>query len=57
VRLGVMQGEYHWHEHPDDDEFFFVLEGTFFVSAAPAVQGRVRSGGERRAQRHDDCWI
>jgi len=31
VRLGVMQGEYHWHEHPDDDEFFFVLEGTFFV--------------------------
>jgi mannose-6-phosphate isomerase-like protein (cupin superfamily) len=31
VRLGVMQGEYHWHKHDDDDEFFFVLEGTFFV--------------------------
>ncbi|HXS51759.1 MAG TPA: cupin domain-containing protein [Usitatibacter sp.] len=31
VRLGVMQGEYHWHKHDDDDEFFFVLEGTLFV--------------------------
>ena len=26
-----MQGEYHWHEHDDDDEFFFVLEGSFFI--------------------------
>jgi len=31
VRLGVMQGEYHWHKHDKDDEFFFVLEGRFFV--------------------------
>jgi hypothetical protein len=31
VRLGVMQGEYHWHKHDVDDEFFFVLEGTFYV--------------------------
>jgi hypothetical protein len=27
VRLGVMQGEYHWHKHDNDDEFFFVLSG------------------------------
>jgi mannose-6-phosphate isomerase-like protein (cupin superfamily) len=26
-----MQGEYHWHKHDNDDEFFFVLEGRFFV--------------------------
>lgn len=31
VRLGVMQGEYHWHKHDRDDEFFFVLEGRFIV--------------------------
>src|SRR5271155_3188817 len=31
VRLGVMQGEYHWHKHNNDDEFFFCLEGEFFV--------------------------
>jgi mannose-6-phosphate isomerase-like protein (cupin superfamily) len=31
VRLGVMQGEYHWHHHAGDDEFFFVLEGRFII--------------------------
>ncbi len=31
VRLGVMQGEYHWHRHDNDDEFFFVLEGHFII--------------------------
>ncbi len=31
IRLGIMQGEYHWHKHDDDDEFFFVLEGSFFI--------------------------
>ncbi|MGA8296868.1 MAG: cupin domain-containing protein [Acidimicrobiales bacterium] len=28
VRLGVFEGEYHWHKHDDQDEFFFVLEGA-----------------------------
>jgi mannose-6-phosphate isomerase-like protein (cupin superfamily) len=31
VRLGVMQGEYHWHKHDNDDEFFFCLDGQFFI--------------------------
>ena len=31
VRLGVMQGEYHWHKHDDDDEFFYVVEGHFII--------------------------
>jgi len=31
IRLGVMQGEYHWHKHERDDEFFFVLEGHFII--------------------------
>jgi mannose-6-phosphate isomerase-like protein (cupin superfamily) len=31
VRLGVMQGEYHWHKHDNDDEFFFVLSGRFVI--------------------------
>ena len=31
VRLGLMQGEYHWHKHDNDDEFFFCLEGEFLV--------------------------
>src|SRR5262245_55126436 len=31
VRVGVVRGEYHWHKHDDDDEFFFVLDGRLFV--------------------------
>jgi mannose-6-phosphate isomerase-like protein (cupin superfamily) len=31
IRLGVMQGEYHWHKHDADDEFFFVLQGRFII--------------------------
>jgi mannose-6-phosphate isomerase-like protein (cupin superfamily) len=34
VRLGVMQGEYHWHKHDDLDEFFYVVEGTFLIDLA-----------------------
>ncbi len=31
VRLGVMQGEFHWHKHDSEDEFFFVLDGEFII--------------------------
>ncbi|HYL71581.1 MAG TPA: cupin domain-containing protein [Candidatus Dormibacteraeota bacterium] len=31
IRLGVLQGEYHWHKHDEDDEFFFVLDGRFII--------------------------
>lgn len=31
VRLGVMQGEFHWHKHDEQDEFFFVLDGQFRI--------------------------
>jgi mannose-6-phosphate isomerase-like protein (cupin superfamily) len=31
VRLGVIEGEYHWHQHTDDDEFFYVVEGKLLI--------------------------
>ena len=31
VRLGVVEGEYHWHKHDDDDEFFYVVEGRLLI--------------------------
>ena len=31
VRLGVVQGEYHWHKHTGDDEFFYVVEGKLLI--------------------------
>ncbi len=31
VRLGILQGEFHWHKHDDEDEFFYVVEGHFLI--------------------------
>lgn len=31
VRLGIVEGEYHWHKHENEDEFFFVLEGQLLI--------------------------
>ncbi|HMD97816.1 MAG TPA: cupin domain-containing protein [Terriglobia bacterium] len=31
VRLGVVEGEYHWHKHDADDEFFYVVEGRLLI--------------------------
>jgi mannose-6-phosphate isomerase-like protein (cupin superfamily) len=31
VRVGVIQGEYHWHKHDHDDEFFYVVEGKLLI--------------------------
>ena len=31
VRLGIVEGEYHWHKHDNDDEFFFVLSGQLLI--------------------------
>jgi mannose-6-phosphate isomerase-like protein (cupin superfamily) len=39
VRFAVIQGEYHWHEHTNDDEFFFVLEGRFLIDLEPQADG------------------
>ena len=44
VRLGVVQGEYHWHKHDDEDEFFFVVEGRFLID----LEGRTVDLGPRQ---------
>ncbi len=31
VRIGVFRGEFHWHAHEREDEFFLVLEGAFEI--------------------------
>ena len=31
VRLGIVEGEYHWHKHDHDDEFFFVIDGQLLI--------------------------
>ena len=31
VRLGIVHGEYHWHKHDKDDEFFYVVSGQLLI--------------------------
>ena len=44
VRLGVVQGEYHWHKHDNDDEFFYVVEGRLLID----LEGRTMELGPRQ---------
>ena len=31
VRLGLIEGDFHWHKHDDQDEFFLVLDGQLLI--------------------------
>jgi len=44
VRLGVIQGEYHWHKYDRDDEFFYVVDGRFVID----LEGRTVELGPRQ---------
>src|SRR5687767_1134038 len=51
VRLGVLEGHFHWHKHDAEDEFFMVLEGQLdielqdrMVSLAPGQAFTVAAG-------------
>lgn len=44
VRLGIVQGEFHWHKHDNDDEFFFVLQGRLLID----LEGRTIELDERQ---------
>lgn len=46
IRVGVMQGEYHWHKHDDLDEFFYVVDGRFLIDleGKPTVTLAPRQG-------------
>ncbi len=45
VRLGVVQGEFHWHKHDEEDEFFYVVEGRFIID----LEGVDMAPGRHRA--------
>jgi mannose-6-phosphate isomerase-like protein (cupin superfamily) len=44
VRLGVVEGEYHWHKHDADDEFFYVVEGRLLID----LEGKTLELGPRQ---------
>ncbi|MBI5489305.1 MAG: cupin domain-containing protein [Deltaproteobacteria bacterium] len=45
VRLGVFQGEFHWHKHDKEDELFFVIDGKLLVD----IEGRTFELAPRQA--------
>jgi mannose-6-phosphate isomerase-like protein (cupin superfamily) len=44
VRLAVIRGEYHWHTHEKEDEFFYVVEGRLLID----LEGRTIELEERQ---------
>jgi mannose-6-phosphate isomerase-like protein (cupin superfamily) len=36
IRLGVIEGDFHWHKHDDEDEFFLVLAGNLLIDIEDA---------------------
>jgi len=44
ARIGVFDGEFHWHKHDREDELFFVLDGTLLLD----LEGRTVELGPRQ---------
>ncbi len=64
VRMGVVKGEYHWHKHDKDDEFFYVIEGKLLidlegrtVELAPRQGFVVPKGVVHRTRAPERCVI
>ena len=43
VRVGVLEGEYHWHKHDDNDEFFYVVDGELLIDIKGGHEDRTVS--------------
>jgi homogentisate 1,2-dioxygenase len=39
VRMAAIEGEYHWHKHDEDDEFFYVVDGELLIDIAAGIEG------------------
>ena len=37
VRLGIFEGEFHWHKHDHEDEFFLTLDGKLIIEIEGAA--------------------
>jgi hypothetical protein len=46
VRMGALEGEYHWHKHDDDDEFFYVVDGELLIDLRDALDTQDDGAGD-----------
>lgn len=44
VRLGIIKGEFHWHKHDEEDEFFYVVDGSLHID----LEGRTETLAPRQ---------
>jgi mannose-6-phosphate isomerase-like protein (cupin superfamily) len=44
VRLAVMDGDFHWHRHEAEDEFFYVVEGVLSIEIEGEPAMRLEPG-------------
>jgi mannose-6-phosphate isomerase-like protein (cupin superfamily) len=38
--MAAIEGEYHWHKHDDDDEFFYVVDGELLIDIRDGLEDR-----------------
>lgn len=43
VRMAAIEGEYHWHKHDEDDEFFYVVDGQLLIDIRDGLEDRTVS--------------
>ncbi len=61
VRLGVIHGEFHWHKHDLEDEFFYVIAGLLHIDLEDQThdlrpgQGFMVPKGVRHRTRAPQC--
>jgi homogentisate 1,2-dioxygenase len=41
VRMAAIEGEYHWHKHDEDDEFFYVVDGELLIDIEGGIEGGI----------------
>ncbi|MFX1390110.1 MAG: cupin domain-containing protein [Promethearchaeota archaeon] len=44
IRLAVIEGEFHWHKHEKEDEFFYVIEGLLIID----LEGKIIELGPKQ---------
>ena len=42
--MAAIEGDYHWHKHDEDDEFFYVVDGELLID----IEGRIEGGLDGR---------
>lgn len=64
LRIAKIEGEYHWHTHRDEDEFFLVLKGKISLDTEKETVDLeeqegclIKRGTRHRSRSQGPAWI